>query len=42
MQRTLVAFESQDVIAALINDLFRKGTLTVHRIKGHHAAFELQ
>lgn len=38
LQGPLIAFESQDVVAILIEDLLGDGALTPHGINGHKAA----
>ena len=42
VQRALVGFQRQSVIAALIDDLLDDVTLAIHRIGGHDRAFEAQ
>ena len=42
MQRALIAFQRQHVVAALIDDLPGNLALTVERISGHDGAFEGQ
>ncbi len=42
MQRTLIALEPEDVVAALIDDLRGDLGLTAHRIDSHDAACKLQ
>jgi hypothetical protein len=38
MQRGLIAFQCQDVVAPLIYDLLRDSTLTIERVHGHDGA----
>ena len=42
MQRTLVALQRQRVVAFLIYDLLRDGTLAVERVGGHDGALQRQ
>jgi hypothetical protein len=42
VQRTLIPFESQHVVTALIDDSLRNGSLAAHRVDGHDASVQLQ
>jgi hypothetical protein len=41
-QRALIAFEGQDVIGLLFQDLFGDIALTADRVDGHDGAFDIQ
>jgi hypothetical protein len=40
MQRALVAFQRQRIVAALIHELLRNGALAIERVRGHDRALE--
>ena len=42
MQRGLIAFQRQGIIAALIDDLLSDGALAVERVHGHDRALQRQ
>ena len=42
MQCTLIALQSQRVVALLIHDLLRDGSLAVERVGGHDGTFKHQ
>jgi hypothetical protein len=42
VQRTLIPLESQHVLAALIDNYLRNGSLAAHRVDGHDVPVQLQ